>query len=141
VPYLFDTDAISELLRPQPLPRYVEWLRTVPREDQYTSAVTIGELFKGAYRSRAREHHLRNIEERILPAVTVLPYDVATARVYGRIRAELEAAGQILADADLQIAATALHHNLELVTGNLRHFERIAGLRIAPILVETRRRR
>jgi len=33
--------------------------------------VTIGELFKGAYRSRAREHHLRNIEERILPAVTV----------------------------------------------------------------------
>src|SRR5690606_22590101 len=31
VPYLFDTDAISELLRPRPLPRYVEWLRTVPR--------------------------------------------------------------------------------------------------------------
>jgi predicted nucleic acid-binding protein len=55
VPYLFDTDAISELLRPRPLPRDVEWLRTVPREDQYTSAVTIGELFIGAYRSRARD--------------------------------------------------------------------------------------
>jgi tRNA(fMet)-specific endonuclease VapC len=79
--------------------------------------------------------------QKIVSLYTVLPYDVATARVYGRIRAELEAAGQILADADLQIAATALHHNLELVTGNLRHFERIAGLRIAPILVETRRRR
>ena len=85
VAYLFDTDAISELLRPRPLPRYVEWLKTLPREDQYTSAVTVGELFKGAYRSRAKERHLKNIEERVLPAVTVLPYDVATARVFGRI--------------------------------------------------------
>jgi predicted nucleic acid-binding protein len=138
VAYLFDTDAISELLRPRPLPRYVEWLNTLPREDQYTSAVTVGELFKGAYRSRAKERHLKNIEERVLPAVTVLPYDVATARVFGRIRAQLEEAGQILADADLQIAATALYHGLELVTGNFRHFERIPDLRICRILHEAR---
>jgi predicted nucleic acid-binding protein len=138
VAYLFDTDAISELLRPRPLPRYVEWLKTLPREDQYTSAVTVGELFKGAYRSRAKERHLKNIEERVLPAVTVLPYDVATARVFGRIRAQLEEAGQILADADLQIAATALYHGLELVTGNFRHFERIPDLRICRILHEAR---
>lgn len=70
--------------------------------------------------------------------MTVLPYDVATARVYGRLHAELEAAGQILADADLQIAATALHHNLELVTGNLRHFERVAGLRLSRVLEDAR---
>lgn len=136
--YLFDTDAISELLRPRPLPRYVEWLQAVPREDQYVSAVTIGELYKGAYRSRAKERHLKNIDERVLPAVTVLPYDVATARVFGQIRAGLEEAGQILADADLQIAATALYHDLELVSGNLRHFERIPNLRICRILQESR---
>lgn len=138
MPYLFDTDAISELLRPRPLPAYIAWLKAIPREDQYTSSVTIGELFKGAYRSRAKEHHLANIEERVLPAVTVLPYDIATARVFGRIRAQLEEVGQILPDADLQIAATALYHNLELVTGNLRHFERIPGVRICPILEESR---
>lgn len=138
MPYLFDTDAISELLRPRPLPAYIAWLKAIPREDQYTSSVTIGELFKGAYRSRAKEHHLTNIEERVLPAVTVLPYDIATARVFGRIRAQLEEAGQILPDADLQIAATALYHNLELVTGNLRHFVRIPGVRICPILEESR---
>lgn len=138
MPYLFDTDAISELLRPRPLSAYVAWLKAIPREDQYTSSVTIGELFKGAYRSRAKEHHLTNIEERVLPAVTVLPYDIATARVFGRIRAQLEEVGQILPDADLQIAATALYHNLELVTGNLRHFERIPGVRICRILEESR---
>jgi predicted nucleic acid-binding protein len=45
--FLFDADAISELLRRRPAPSYIEWLATIPREDQYTSAVVIGELYKG----------------------------------------------------------------------------------------------
>jgi len=136
--YLFDTDAISELLRPRPLQIYVEWLITVPREEQFTSAVVIGELYKGAYRSQARQRHLNNIEQRILPAVTALPYDVATAKVFGQIRAKLEESGTILPDADLQIAATAIYHNLELVSGNLRHFSRISKLKINSILADSR---
>ncbi|MDA0327425.1 MAG: type II toxin-antitoxin system VapC family toxin [Gemmatimonadetes bacterium] len=138
VAYLFDTDAISELLRPRPLPLYLDWLKTIPREDQFSSAVTVGELFKGAYRSSAQERHLKNVEERILPAVTTLPYDVGVARVFGKIRARLEQGGNILPDADLQIAATALYHDLELVTGNLRHFERIPDLRLNRVLADSR---
>jgi tRNA(fMet)-specific endonuclease VapC len=60
-------------------------------------------------------------------------------RVYGEVRARLESAGQPLADADLQIAATALQHDLELVTGSVRHFRRVPGLRLASILADTRR--
>jgi predicted nucleic acid-binding protein len=138
VAYLFDTDAISELLRPRPAAAYVNWLGRLPREDQFTSAVVIGELFKGAFRSAARDRHLQNIEELILPTVTVLAYDTAVARVFGRIRADLEERGETLADADLQTAATAIHHDLELVTGNLRHFERIGDLSISRVLVEAR---
>lgn len=137
--YLFDTDAISELLRPRPAPAYVEWLRGISREDQFTSAVVIGELFRGAFRSPARERHLANIRQRVLPAVTVLPYDVAVAEVCGLLSAELEETGQSLADADLQIAATAVYHDLELVSGNLRHFARIPRLRVNPILTNSRR--
>lgn len=136
--YLFDTDAISELLRPQPAPAYVEWLRGIPREDQFTSAVVIGELYRGAFRSSARERHLANIRQRVLPAVTVLPYDVAVAEVYGLLSARLEESGQALADADLQVAATAVYHNLELVTGNLRHFARIPKLRCKSVLKKSR---
>jgi len=138
VAYLFDTDAISELLRPRPIAPYLDWLKTIPRDAQFTSAVTVGELFKGAYRSAAKERHLKNIEERVLPAVTTLPYDLSIARVFGKIRAALERNGNILPDADLQIAATALYHDLELVTGNLRHFERISDLRLCHILGESR---
>jgi predicted nucleic acid-binding protein len=137
--YLFDTDAISELLRPRPAPAYVEWLRGIPRERQFTSAVVIGELYRGAFRSPSRERHLVNIRQRVLPAVTVLPYDVAIAEVCGLLSAQLEETGQALADADLQIAATAVYHNLELVSGNLRHFGRISQLRCNPILTKSRR--
>jgi predicted nucleic acid-binding protein len=136
--YLFDTDAISELLRTRPLPAYVKWLATIPREEQYTSAVVIGELYKGAYRSHAKQRHLDNIEHFILPAVTSLPYDVATAKLFGQIRAQLEDAGNILPDADLQIAATAIYHDLELVSGNLRHFSRIPMLKLNSVLADAR---
>jgi len=136
--FLFDTDAISELLRKRPAIAYIKWLMEVPREEQFTSAVVIGELYKGAYRSQARERHLINIEQLILPSVSVLPYDLGTAKVFGKIRARLEGTGTILPDADLQIAATAIYHGLELVTGNLRHFHRINELRLNTILSDSR---
>jgi predicted nucleic acid-binding protein len=139
VAYLFDTDAISEALRPRPLRGYMAWLETIPRSEQFTSAVVMGELYRGAYRSARAEHHIRNIEERVLPSVTVLGYGTGAAMVYGRIAAELESAGLRLADADLQIAATTLRHDLELVTGNLQHFRRVPRLRICSVLAEQRR--
>ena len=136
--FLFDTDAISEILRKRPAPRYVAWLRTVPREDQFTSAVVAAELFKGAFRSERTPFHLERIEELLLRNVTVLPFDAAVARVYGEIEAALKKGGRPLADADLQIAATAIRHGLELVTGNVRHFERVPGLVLCRVLAEAR---
>lgn len=136
--YLFDTNAISELVKPRPAAGYVRWLAAVPREEQFTSAVVVGELYKRAFRSSAVARHLENIEKRVLPAVTVLSYDAPAARVYGQIRAQLESAGRPLADADLQIAATALRHDLELVTGNVKHFKRVPHLRISPALADAR---
>jgi predicted nucleic acid-binding protein len=138
--YLFDTDAISELLKPRPAAGYLRWLAAVPREEQFTSAVVVGELYKGAFRSSAVARHLENVEKRVLPAVTVLSYDLAAARVYGQVRAQLESAGRPLADADLQIAATAILHDLDLVTGNEKHFKSVPGLRISRALAAARAR-
>jgi len=141
VAFLFDTDAISEVLRPRPAPAYLRWLSQVPRAEQFTSAVVVGELYKGAFRSPNRERHLENIEKLVLPALTVLPYDLAVARVFGELQAGLSAHGRTLADADLQIAATAILHGLELVTGNLRHFARIPGIHLHRALADARERR
>ena len=136
--YLFDADALSEPLKKRPLSEYVVWLDAVPLERQFTSAVVIGELFAGAYRQQASLRHLTYIEERVLASVAVISFDAAVARVYGRLDAELRDAGEPLAAPDLQIAATAIHHDLELVTGNVRHFERVPGLRICRALAEAR---
>jgi predicted nucleic acid-binding protein len=96
--YPFDTAAISEVLKPRPAAGYVRWLASIPREEQFTSAVAVGEILKGAFPSSAAARHLENVERRVLAAVTVLSYDVGAARVYRRIRAHLESAGRPLAD-------------------------------------------
>lgn len=137
--FLFDTDAICEVWRPRPAKDYMRWLSSVPMEQQYTSAVTVGEPYKGAYRSATPERYPTYIHERLLENVTVLPYDVAVARVFGQVRAELESRGRVLEDADLQIAATAIHHGLELVTGNVSHFGRVPGLVVNEVLARARR--
>ena len=67
MPYLFDTDAISETLRKKPLSDYVEWLHDVSREDQYTSTIVISDLYKGPYNRSKRTELLTKIRERVLP--------------------------------------------------------------------------
>src|SRR5690242_13709715 len=104
---LFDTDAISEVLRPKPAELYMTWLRTVPVDEQLTTAITVGELYWGAHRSAARERHLRKIEEALLPSLRVLPFDAKAAKQFGELKAMLDNQGTPLADADLQIASIA----------------------------------
>lgn len=136
--WLFDTDAISEVLRPRPAERYIAWLRTIAVDEQLTTAITVGELYWGAHRSAARERHLRKIEEVLLPSLQILPFDAKAAKQFGELKALLESEGTRLADADLQIASIALVEGHELVTGNLRHFSRIPGLRINTALAASR---
>jgi predicted nucleic acid-binding protein len=60
-----------------------------------------------------------------LQSSEVLVFDLAAAEIAGRIYGELERVGQLIGRADVMIAAIAINHNLTLVTGNLRHYERI----------------
>ena len=128
--YLFDTNAVSEVFKPRPNPDFLKWLRGVPREAQFTNTVVLGELYVAAYRSRAREKWLRRIWEQVIPRMTVLYFDPESAEEYGRIRAHLLDTGTLIGDSDIQIAATALHHGLTVVTANVRHFGRIPDLEI-----------
>ena len=53
LPNLFDTNAVSEAMRPRPNEERVGWLAQLPREEQFTSSVVIGEMYAGAYASQA----------------------------------------------------------------------------------------
>jgi tRNA(fMet)-specific endonuclease VapC len=73
---------------------------------------------------------LERIDKLIPEQLPVLPFDESAARRYGVIRAGLEAAGAPIGDADLRIAAIALAHGKTVVTGNVRHFRRVPGLKV-----------
>jgi tRNA(fMet)-specific endonuclease VapC len=129
--YLLDTDVLSNLLRPAPSTALVSRLASVPPEQQFTSAVTLGELVYGAHRLKERTRALlERLDETLLPNLPVLPFDASAARRYGEVRAELERRGALIGDADLRIASIALTHDLTVVTGNVRHFARVPGLRV-----------
>jgi predicted nucleic acid-binding protein len=127
--YLLDTDILSNLLGRSPSPALITKLATVPPEQQVTSSITLGELVYGAYRLEDRAVALlQRLDETLLPNLSVIPFDASAARRYGETRAELERRGTPIGDADLRIASIALDRDLTVVTGNVRHFEKVPGL-------------
>ena len=127
--YLLDTDTLSNLVKRTPSTALVAKLASVPPEDQFTSSITLGELVYGAHRLRTHTSlFLDRLESALLPNLPVLPFDSAAARRYGEVRAELERQGTPLGEADLRIGAIALSRGLTVVTGNVRHFQRIPDL-------------
>ena len=128
--FLFDTDTLSNLMKSNPSARLLDRLTAVPLEQQFTSAITVGEMVYGAYRGAGREHHLQQLNEKVWPNLRILPFGQDAGEAYGRLRAELERTGTPLAEPDLRIAAIALTHGLTVVTGNTRHFSRVPGLRV-----------
>ena len=129
--YLLDTDILSNLLKRAPSTILIAKLASVPPEQQFTSSITLGELVYGAYRIQGRGSSLlEKLEETLLPNLPVLPFDAAAARHYGEVRADLEQKGRSIGDADLRIGAIGLANSFAIVTGNVRHFQRIPGLRV-----------
>jgi hypothetical protein len=123
--YLLDTNILSETIRRAPNKSVLTWLKKIPGEALFVSVLTLGEIRKGveAVEDKKRREKLRLWLEHELPAWfegRVLPVDIAVADRWGRILAEV---GRPVPTIDSLLAATALHHELRLVTRNARDFE------------------
>ncbi len=94
---------------------------------RYTiSAITFMEVVRGYQKKQAArqlQHFLASTASE-----EVIPFDRSASELAGRIAGDLECAGQPIGLADPMIAAVALQHGLELVTGNTAHFQRIQQL-------------
>jgi predicted nucleic acid-binding protein len=88
------------------------------------------ELYYGAYKSNHVAVNLAKIQT-IAEAMEVIPLGSESAQIFGMLKGQMERKGTRLDDFDLAIAASALAHNLILVTNNVNHFKRIAGLKLA----------
>lgn len=125
--YLIDTNVLSELRRKQPEARVVAWLQDRPPQSLFLSVLTLGEIRKGL--ERVEDTHRKQILldwlEVELPNYFVgriVNIDSHTADRWGRLMAQ---AGRPLPAIDGLLAATALQHDLTLVTRNTKDF---AGL-------------
>ena len=124
---LLDTDIFSEILkgRNESVARNASAYRQQFR--RYTlSAITVMEVVKGLQQVNRHDHI--DVLLSALSAEEILAFDRETAQVAGRIYGELERTGRPIGRADPMVAAIALQHKLVLVTGNVKHFERIQSL-------------
>jgi predicted nucleic acid-binding protein len=127
VSFLVDSDWLIDAYGG--LPDAVDALARLSAEGLAVSIVAVCEVYEGAFGLASPENELRSLRE-FLGDYQTLPLTNAIAERFARLRALLRRQGQLIPDMDLLIAATALHHDLTLVTRNTRHFDRIAGLSI-----------
>lgn len=93
------------------------------------SMVSLAEVYEGIFYSRAPIADEAGLKDLLL-AVSLLGIDEEVTRIFGRERGRLRRLHKTIGDFDLLIRATALRHDLTLLTNNRRHFELIEKLRL-----------
>lgn len=127
--YLLDTNVISELVKKSPRARVLNWIGGQEESELFLSVLTVGELEKGVAKltASARRTKLVSWVRRDLTGRfggRLLPIDLRVAARWGSIVGESERRGRPLPVIDSLLAATALVHELQVVTRNVRDFER-----------------
>lgn len=130
--YLIDTNVISELVSARPHRNVITWVEQIPIDATYLSVLTLGEIRKGVetVKNNARkkklliwlEHDLVKMFDR-----RILEISIEVADRWGRLQFH---AKRTLPAIDSLIAATALHHDMTLVTRNIADFSDCPGLEI-----------
>jgi tRNA(fMet)-specific endonuclease VapC len=131
--FLLDTNIPSETLRLLPNAKVAAWLKSQPEEAQFVSVVTIGELRRGTTLlsqgpKRTQLEHFIEVAIPLWFGARILPVSQAIAERWGVLDGQRQATGRPLGVADGMIAATAMEHDLTLVTRNTKDYE---GLGVA----------
>ena len=129
--FLLDTNVSSEMIQPVPNPAVRRWLNAQTESSLAMSVISVGEIRKGFHLlapGRRRVALEEWLELYLLPTFTgrILPVTQPVAERWGEITARRQKMGAPLAIADGLIAATALEHNVTLVTRNTRDFTGLA---------------
>lgn len=125
MPYLLDTNVISEALRPQPNPRVLTWLEAQRGSSGYLSVLTLGELEQGITRSKSprKAKMLRQwLEDELKPQFQgrILAIDTPIMQTWGHITGNAIQRGKPVIYPDSLLAATAITHELTLATRNTK---------------------
>lgn len=134
---VLDTNVLSELMRPKPDIRVVEWVDGQNGAELFISAITVAEILHGIARLPEGKRKL-NLEHTAVDmfqqdfAERILPFGTRAAEHYANLVAASEASGRCVGMADAQIAAICKEHGAQLATRNIRVFETLGIALINP---------
>jgi len=127
--YLVDSDCVADYLGARP--NAIQLLSSFAKDDLSISIITYGEIYEGIHFGRDPQK-TTDVFQRFLRSVVILPPTQPIMQHFARIRGELRRTGKIIGDFDILIAATAIQHNLTLVTRNIKDYQRIPHLKLYP---------
>jgi hypothetical protein len=135
--FLLDTNVVSELVRASPHARVLAWIRLQRPSDLFLAAVSLGEIVRGVVRLPAgsRRSRLEEWVTQSLPrqfAGRIVAFDQQAAVIWGELMGTADRTGRTRTSADAQIAATAIQHNLVLVTRNAPDFRDLISALVNP---------
>ena len=124
--FMLDTDSVSFALRGQG--RVAARILGHRPSEICISAITLAELRYGAARRNSRKLH--DLIDAFTANIAVVPFDETCAAHFGALASDLAERGSPIGEYDVLIAAHAVALELTLVTNNVKHFARVAGLQV-----------
>ena len=122
--FLIDTNVVSELRRPRPHRAVVDWINGIADYELYLSVVTLAEIQVGIEMTRdqdaSKASEIENWLDQVSRTYNVLPMDAQTFRLWAKL---MHRQSDTVYE-DAMIAATAIVHQLTVMTRNVRDFER-----------------
>ncbi len=125
--FLLDTNAVSEPQKPKPDQGYLAWIEAQAADSLNVSVLTVGELRRGLLALPVGARRSR-LEAWMIEALTafgerILPIDLPIVTAWADLGAHHKRLGRVVSAVDELVAATALAHDLTVVTRNVRDFE------------------
>lgn len=124
---VFDTNVLSEFMRPNPAERVREWLAEQEQMGLFTTSITVAEILFGIQRLRdgQRKERFAEAANDLFSSFAdrILAFDRRAAKVYARIAAQRAESGLPIDGFDAQIAAVCAVHGATLATRNIKDFE------------------
>lgn len=124
--YLLDTCTVSDFVKGNR--STLEKIYSLSPRDLYLSAISYMEIEYGLKNNPQKALVIQNVLHDFLGSIHILDFSTEEAISAGLIRVDLKKMGKPIGPYDLLIAATAIHHNLVLVTSNVKEFQRVKGL-------------
>lgn len=105
------------------------WIKNAGIENVFISSISVAELEFGITKSN-KFNETQTAFYKFLSGFNIIDFDAASAKSYGKIRADLQSKGKIIGAMDMLIAATAISNRMTLVTNNVGEFSRVNGIEI-----------